>query len=189
MPNETRDAQFVWNVITEIGEQERHFNNLESEYRKLASTWLLAFFTAIGFILGTDAIVMKEFFIAGISLAGAVGIFLLWIIDLLVYHRLLHACFEEGKRLEESNFWLPRMRTRMTTSVKGGDVTPRIIWFYIIGISIPLLIACLALDYAIYERLHYPLVVPILNTFVWCVFIVLLARIMYRKTLERADVK
>ena len=41
----------VWKFVVEAGLQERHFNQLQTEYRKLASTWLLAAFGAIGLLL------------------------------------------------------------------------------------------------------------------------------------------
>lgn len=65
---------------------ERHFNTVQSGYRTLASTWLLAAFAAIGFVLSTKLtlLVPRELVIAGIGMAASIGIYLLWIIDLLV---------------------------------------------------------------------------------------------------------
>lgn len=30
----------IWKIIEEIGEQERHFNNIQARYRNMASAWL-----------------------------------------------------------------------------------------------------------------------------------------------------
>lgn len=41
----------VWQMYSGLTEQCQHFNTLESSYRTLASTWLLAAFGGIGFLL------------------------------------------------------------------------------------------------------------------------------------------
>src|SRR5262249_21477532 len=107
----------VWQVVQECGEEERHFNQLQSVYRGIASTWLLATFAGVGYILyghetpapGPDVIVPGL-----ICLSGAVGIALIWLLDMHVYHRLLVSIFDEGRKLEQSYPWLPRFRTRMS---------------------------------------------------------------------------
>ena len=49
------DRQLVWAMIVEIGLNERHFNQLQTSYRTLASTWLLGLFAAAGFLLSRKA--------------------------------------------------------------------------------------------------------------------------------------
>jgi hypothetical protein len=44
----------VWHFVTEIGLNERHFNQLQSSYRTLASQWLLAAFAGIGFVISSN---------------------------------------------------------------------------------------------------------------------------------------
>ncbi len=82
-----------------------------------------------------------------IGLAGAVGIVLLWIVDLLVYHRLLHAAFVQGLALERYYVWMPPLRTGVDTEFRTRDVVPRVIWFYVgsAGIALVLSIASLSL--------------------------------------------
>ena len=41
----------VWRIVEEIGREERHFNDLQSRYRNMASVWLLATFSAVGFVI------------------------------------------------------------------------------------------------------------------------------------------
>jgi hypothetical protein len=149
MPNKNQDAKpvanldpkFAWEILQELGASERHFNALETEYRKLASIWLLASFGGMGFLLKNDPglAIPREVAIAGIGLAGSIGIFLLWIVDLLVYHRLLDACFTEAKAIERAHPELPQVRTRMGKSQAGGRVvTTRLRWFYIALTAAPL---------------------------------------------------
>ena len=54
------DRDEVWRMLLELGVQERHFNELESRYRTLASTWLLATFAALGFIATQDNVSIRR---------------------------------------------------------------------------------------------------------------------------------
>lgn len=134
------EVELAWEVLKELGASERHFNNLETEYRKLASLWLLASFAGIGFMLkeSLDMAVPRECAVMGIGFAGSIGIFVLWIVDLLVYHQLLDACFEEAKKIEEKYPQLSRSRTGMEKTQGGGKVvTTRLRWFYILLSAAP----------------------------------------------------
>ncbi len=123
----------VWKVVEEIGVQERHFNQLQSMYRNMASAWLAATFAGFGwaFSQSGQTFIDRDLMIAGISAAGAVGICLLWILDLLVYHRLLDACFVEGLTLEKAFPWLPPIRRNMMATQRGQGVLFRTVGFYV----------------------------------------------------------
>lgn len=123
----------VWKLVQEIGEQERHFNDIQARYRSMASIWLLATFSAIGFVISkTISIdIDPEVLIAITAAAGGIGIILLWVVDLMVYHRLLDSCFIEGLILEEQYSWLPPMRQNMMNTQKGQGVLLRVVGFYL----------------------------------------------------------
>lgn len=126
--------ELAWDVLKQLGESEKHFNTLETEYRKLASIWLLAGFAGMGFVLGENLKidVPREIVVMAIGLATSIGIFLLWIVDLLVYHQLLHACFEQAKKMEKLYPEFPDVRSAMEGTQAGGKVvTTRLRWFYV----------------------------------------------------------
>jgi len=81
-----------WEILTLITETENHFNNLCFKIRTLASTWLLATFVGIGFLL--EKTIVKELPVDDLLIllcwAGSVGILVLWILDLQVYQKLLN---------------------------------------------------------------------------------------------------
>lgn len=138
-PGPAADPNFVWEFVKELGQQERHFDEAINRYKGMASSWLLASFAAMGFILANN-IEPSLLYIAGVGLAGAIGIISLWIIDIKVYQQLLNAAFNEARLLEDQNVWLPRTRSNMTRSQATGSVVANISWFYILGVSIPALI-------------------------------------------------
>ncbi len=133
-------------LYNELGTYERHLNQMQHQYRVLASTWLLAAFAGTGTILSQElGLTYREPVIVAIALFGAVGITLLWNLDLRVYHQLLEACFAEGLKLERQHVWLPRMRSNMLHTQNDVGALPRLKWFYIAGNAVVLLVGGLFL--------------------------------------------
>jgi hypothetical protein len=100
----------VMQLSAQIGGKEEHFNNLQTEYRKLASTWSLAALGASGYLLQSSSGLPFDhwYIVFGVSVAASVGIAILWMLDLKVYQVLLDGFFKEGVRLESENYqWLP----------------------------------------------------------------------------------
>ncbi|MFT3736447.1 MAG: hypothetical protein QM776_15750 [Rhodocyclaceae bacterium] len=137
----------VWKVAQELSTQERHFNSLQNSYRNMASGWLLATFGGISFGLShsLEIPLPRELLIAAIAIAGSCGIALLWVLDLLVYHRLLDACFIEGLALEKRYPWLPPFRNNMMKTQEGHGVLFRTVGFYLAPVVLLVLIATAAL--------------------------------------------
>jgi hypothetical protein len=139
--------QRVWSIYSEMGVEERHFNSLQSTYRALTSTWLLATFGSIGYFLSDKMVncpIDKWIMIIVIGFMSSTGIMLIWNLDLKVYHPLLAAAFGQGRLLEKQYSWLPQMRTNMMERMRQRGVVSRVIWFYIFGSSIPLMISGVA---------------------------------------------
>jgi hypothetical protein len=116
---------------------ERHFNVVQSDYRRLASTWLLAVFAAIGFVLSTKLTILMPpaLLILGLGIAGSIGVYLIWVLDLLVNQRLLDASFIQTKDLETKYKWLPQVRNNMRTLLRGKGLR-LVLWFYIGGTEV-----------------------------------------------------
>jgi len=144
-PANPSDPEFqrVWKMVEEIGLQERHFNELESRYRTMAAGWILGLFSAIGFVISETLHVGidRYLLVAGIGVAGCAGLILLWILDLLVYHQLLDACFVEGLILEDRHRWLPPLRHNMMATQKGKGVLFRVVGFYLLPVVLFALVA------------------------------------------------
>lgn len=143
----------VWKLVTELAQEERHFNGVQHHYRILASTWLLALFGGIGFVLSTkDLSVPPGLIVWLLGLAGAIGITQLWNLDIRVYHQLLDSCFVQGLKLEQEHLWLPQVRSSMLLTQSNGvslsvnvttpspkGVLSRVVWFYVVGNTAALL--------------------------------------------------
>ena len=130
------DPEFIASLLAEITRSEQHFNTLEVQYRKLASTWLLAAFAGMGYIATAKDLplpVGPTIFV--LALGASLGIQLLWIVDLLTYHRLLLANFVEGWRLERMHKYLPQIRGNMLAQ---GNTGKRVRLFYLGSSLVPL---------------------------------------------------
>lgn len=145
----------VWDVYKHVADFEHHFNTLQSEYRTLASTWLLAMFGAIGYVLANPSNwpVDRFFIIAVVAIFATVGLFILWLLDLLVYQKLLHSAFVEGTQLELDYPWLPQIRSRMKRAMPNWRATNRTVWYYVTTTSAALAIATISLTIGTYEVL------------------------------------
>jgi hypothetical protein len=139
----------VWEVMKETYEEERHFNNLETQYRILASQWLLGAFAAIGFVVVSNPTLSfnKLWLVVAIAVISGVGIFQLWRMDITIYQRLLGAVFNEGIELEKKFDFLPKIKTRMKKSVPKENVTDVLFYYYYISI---VFFAVVALGVSIY---------------------------------------
>ncbi len=136
-----KDPEFIWKMVQECGEQERHFNTLQGAYRGLASSWLLAMFAGIGFILEKSGIEPKHVLVAISGACVACGIGLLWMLDIMVYHRLLLAAFVAGEELEKAYPWLPQVRKHMRGGGKHDAARRCSTWFYI-GLAFVAVLVC-----------------------------------------------
>lgn len=178
----------IWKIYTEIGTIERHFNDLQSKYRVMASTWLLAAFAGIGFVFSRtlNTTIPEELIAAGIATASAIGISLIWILDLLVYHRLLAAAFAEGYELEQQHSWLPCIHTNMYNLHNGIGVLPKVVWFYLIGVAIQTVIGSVTLALWLYAT-HAGLLWSVLLSYIGLMLYALLT--IYRATGETIEIE
>lgn len=134
------DLDSAWKMLCDLRDTQNHFNEIQANYRRLASTWLLADFGAMGFLLSTklSVSVPTEVIVFCVALAGSSGILLLWVLDTLVYHRLLDAAFKEALKIEDEYPSLPQVYNNMRVSQPKGQVTSYTECFYIGIILVPL---------------------------------------------------
>jgi len=124
-------------IYKELGAYERHFNQIQGTIRGLASAWLLATFGGIAAsTTGNFDIIDRWITISVVATAGGIGIGLLWLLDVKVYHALLLAVVEVSDQLEkEPNSDLPKLREKMKTSVTTFSVRRVISFFYLIPMA------------------------------------------------------
>lgn len=147
----------VWSIYQELGLMDRHFNNAQTNCRALASTWLLAALAGIGVVVSKETSVgfSKELIIVGMTLGGAVGLVLLWILDLLFYQRLLDAAYIEARNLELAHPWLPQVRNNIKKLLRGRGVS-MVILYYVVTAEVVVLVSEIAFGMWLRKRGHRP---------------------------------
>lgn len=167
------EIQQILDLNRQISDSEKHFNNLQNEYRKIGSGWLLATFAAIGFALTQKSSLPLDpvLFIMLICYAGAIGMVLLWNMDLSVYQKLLDANFKEGLALEKQHPWVPQIRHNMLEFHGNRGVLPRVIWFYSMPILVLIIVASYQLTLYYQESsLFFKVTIWVLNFLLYSMF-------------------
>lgn len=112
--------------LSELGDYERHLNNLQLALRGLASSWLLAAAAGIGTVMLADesnlsgTILTREDLVSSVTMIASVGIVSLWFLDQFVYHRLLNGVFLSALALELSDETALPMRMSMVHRNPNG---------------------------------------------------------------------
>lgn len=130
-------SEEIVSLYISINTAEQNFNEIQSSYRRLASVWLLATFSAVGYILTNSlSLSIDENMLIGlILLSGGIGNLLIWLVDLLFYQRLLHSHFKEGLSLETA-YKLPKIRHKMISVLDGKGASFKLYLFYAIPASV-----------------------------------------------------
>ncbi len=151
-PGTAKLSDRTWQQLLEAGQMERHFNQLQASYRALASTWLLATFAGIGFIVVNAKSIPIDWLAAatGVAVAGAIGIAMVWSLDLLVYHRLLDVIFFTARQIEIDHAEQPPFRIHMLRVFSHVGVVGHVKWFYILAADLLIAIGTLtaSVDFA-----------------------------------------
>lgn len=136
MINKYQRSKLVWDFYKELSQTIRHYNESQSKYRTIASTWLLATIAGVGFIFTNDIeLLPKSLAVGCIGFLSSVGLLLLWTIDLLFYQRLLDAAFIEIRCLETVEDWLPQIRNNVRAILQGKGLN-LVTHFYMFSITL-----------------------------------------------------
>lgn len=140
------DDQRTFEMLKLITSAEHHFNNLTFNIRALASSWLLATFAGIGWIIKdwentkVDYIVDKLDLIVALCMGSSIGIFVLWIMDIKVYQSLLNVWFD-AREMYEDGVKYPTIQKNMKDLFKTGRAVHLIKYYYLLMCAGPLFIA------------------------------------------------
>jgi hypothetical protein len=128
-----------------LSEMEERFNSSSGGIRGLASAWLLASLGSIGWIFNAYnaeiwPLPMGFLLIVVITL-GSIGITTLWVMDQLVFFRLLNSVFLVGLKMEKDDQELPPIHSIMMKTQEGKGTHRWERFFYLAPISIYFLLS------------------------------------------------
>jgi hypothetical protein len=106
-----------------LSEMEERYNSSSAGIRGLASAWLLASLGAIGWLLSSynheTWPLPLGFLIIVVTTLGCIGMITLWVMDQLVFHRLLTSVFIVGLKIEKDDKEIPPIRSMMMKTQEG----------------------------------------------------------------------
>ncbi len=111
-----------------------HFDNIQTTFRVMTSTILLATFAGIGFIFSGESKQLPIDAFIAVVLVCAIGlsaICALWHLDVVFYERLLISFFTEAYDLEERFAWLPKIHHKMLIESSNKEKPRNLVFFYI----------------------------------------------------------
>lgn len=127
-------SQNVHEDYWKISEMEQRFNATQSGVRTVASTWMLAAFGAIAVLIrsedGVTWFFHSHMLIVVVSTMASLGLFALWIVDQVVFQRLLNSAFLVGLKMEHDNPTIPPVRSVMTYAAEGVGMSRWLRLFY-----------------------------------------------------------
>lgn len=135
-----------------LSEMEERFNSSSAGIRTLASAWLLGAFGSIGWMFSVydpDKWFLPLGFLIVIVLTFAsIGFTTLWVMDQLVFHRLLNSVFLVGLKMEKDNPELPPIRSMMMKTLEGSGTFKWELFFYLGPIMLFMVITIFTLLHA-----------------------------------------
>jgi len=106
-----------------LSEMEERFNSSSGGIRGLTSAWLLASLGAIGWLFSSfnheTWLLPLGFLIVVVTTLGCIGLITLWVMDQLVFHRLLSSVFLVGLKIEKDDPEIPPIRSMMMKTQEG----------------------------------------------------------------------
>ena len=136
-----------WQLV----ENEGRFNTIQAAIRGIGGTWMLATIAALGLVLRSDPnapgwqLARGDLMLAVLT-AASLGLLLLWILDLMVYQRLLGAGFVLRLYMEFRDSSIPPLGAAMMASSNWRGMTPVFRYFYSVPAGVFALIGVLVLS-------------------------------------------
>lgn len=98
------EKSIAFAIYSELIAYENHYNLLQNKYKGLASTWIVATFVGIGYVLsGYEVGFSLDIFltIMFLTMLSGLGIYLIWFLDAGVYYKFIESIFIEVIKLED----------------------------------------------------------------------------------------
>ncbi len=188
---ECDDEKLTFGFYSQMRSHKDYCSNMQNRYRALASTWLLAAFAGMGFLIsGNEGIQLPFNTLLGVialSVFSGFGITLLWFLDVVLYQRLWDAVVVELAQLEKKHHWLPRVNLN-TLLIKESKRFPVYQSFFYIGINgIFVFISSLVTMYYFSGTLVSVCLITLVMSVV--VYLIMKCMLKYSGELERITIK
>ena len=116
----------VLETYSHLFERERHYNNLQNTARTLSSGWLMLTLSGLAYLVlkkeDESVLFSRYMLISLIPVVGYIGMCVLYVLDQVVYRKLLSATVLVGIQMEYDYHFLPPVHaTSLLISQNSGD--------------------------------------------------------------------
>ncbi len=147
----TLTASIYYNLVS----YENHYNMIQNKYKALATTWIVATFLGIGYLLtGMEVALPVNVLLAilFLCLLSAEGVSLLWFLDVGVYYKLIESIFQQTLLMEKKYKYLGRSHHNIIKlHEERHDPMKFLSMFYSSIILFLILIASICLSFYLYK--------------------------------------
>ncbi len=161
----TEESLLIYGAYTQIVESLQHYNRVQTIYRTYVSTWLMATFVGIGYVLTSMEVGLPFHPLvttAFMCVASSMGVLLIWYMDLIVCEQQIAASVYEGIVLEQQHEWLPRFYHNIKNMSGLINYVSLKCILYIGCISILIIVGGSSLTFWVINTNHYlSFVIPI----------------------------
>lgn len=150
---EHKKRLLIYGVYSKLLSAGRHHGAIQTNFRIIGSTWLLACFAGAGFLLTIDNILPFSHLlgVAGVCLVGIFGLYLIWYEDTYVQELLLDINVVEAIRLEKKYKWIPKVHLCFLHLYSKGSTPLTKIFFFIGCKTILIIIMAIVLGFYFYN--------------------------------------
>lgn len=155
-----KDKILAYGLYVKLQKYKSHYYTVKLRYKILASTWIIATFIGLGYLLSGYEIGLPTTNltgVVGIGILSSIGLSLLYYLDIFIYHRILHTIFLEAMHYEKKYDFLPPMSLDNLHLFLKRSIRPVI--FETAYYSFFILVFLLISDYTLYVQLtnnnHY----------------------------------
>lgn len=132
-----------------LSEMEERYNSSSGGIRTLASAWLLSSLGATGWLFNSydpkTWPLPLGFLLVVVMTLGSIGMITLWVMDQLVFYRLLTSVFLVGLKIEKDDQEIPPIRSMMMKTQEGLGTHRWERFFYLGPVLVFILISFVAI--------------------------------------------
>lgn len=141
LDNLDSDKRLLWEYFQHLHDGLISYSQTQTQYRQLGSSWLIFGLGAIGYLLkdlnDNPKIESIFLFIGLVGLILGLGMYIIYMFDVLIQQKLLDSVYIEKRAIESANSWLPQTSNNARFLLEGKGIR-FIVQFYVFSIGLSL---------------------------------------------------
>ena len=115
-PLDEGKKSIIYGLFGQLCSLQNFYSRIQSNYKKVALTWLIAVLIAIGYVFSKEVTGLPfhpTYVALFISISGMFGITLIWFLDIIIYQTYFYGVVVEQIKMEKDYRWLPNINSNI----------------------------------------------------------------------------